>query len=481
MRPFNRTSLTGLLTAGLLLAVAPVIVGLVFGATQLRELAREGEDLVRSSVEVTRHTQDLFRHLASMERTANLYAVLEDPRLVDAFELSYDNFSTTVAYLETRPAAATVSTIRQAAREVRSTVREAYLEPADRVALLDARLSALNAAVAASATAVRASIDLELAALEQRAERTQLWLFWSLAALLPTLLILGGAFWVMVLRPLRDLDRAIRALGRGASSTPIQIRGPTDLKSLGQRLEWLRLRLLESAQEKDRFLRHMSHELKTPLANIREGTDLLVDGAVGPLDNEQQEVTGILRQNAIRLQQLIENLLSYAAWQSQATQLDITDIRLPSLVGTVTDSQRLALAARDIQLDVDVGDVMLTADRGKLKLVLDNLISNALKYTPRGGTIYIRARNDGANTIIDVADTGPGISPQDRDRIFEAFFTGSGPQGGPIKGTGIGLSVVQEFVQAHHGTVELLEGQFPGAHFRVRLPTSQLQKPADAA
>jgi two-component system sensor histidine kinase GlrK len=289
-------------------------------------------------------------------------------------------------------------------------------------------------------------------------------------ALVPASLILAAVFYFYVLRPLQAIDRAISDLGRGTFSQPIAIRGPADLAALGRQLEWLRTRLLEIAMERNRFLRHMSHELKTPLANIREGTDLLLDGAVGPLDDNQREVATILRDNAVRLQHLIENLLSYSAWQSSASKMDFSQFRLESLVGAVVDAQRLALAARNVTLDLQVADVQLVADRAKLKLVLDNLLSNALKFTPRGGTIHLHAYPAGRATIIDLADTGPGIPREERDKVFQAFYSGQTPQGGPIKGTGIGLSVVREFVQAHGGMIEIVDGQFPGAHLRIRLP-----------
>jgi two-component system sensor histidine kinase GlrK len=97
-----------------------------------------------------------------------------------------------------------------------------------------------------------------------------------------------------------------------------------------------------------------------------------------------------------------------------------------------------------------------------------------VKFTPDGGTITVRARQDEAakEVVLDVADTGPGIPPAERGRIFDAFYQGATPQGGLVRGTGIGLSVVQEFVHAHGGSVQLIDGEFPGAHFRVRLPAS---------
>src|SRR5262249_54934644 len=96
--------------------------------------------------------------------------------------------------------------------------------------------------------------------------------------------------------------------------------------------------------------------------------------------------------------------------------------------------------------------------------------SNALKYSPRGGTIYIHAKLDDDLLVLDVADTGPGISQDERSAIFDAFYSGKAPVAGHLKGTGIGLSVVNEFVQAHGGSIEIIDGAFAGAHFRIRLP-----------
>ena len=112
----------------------------------------------------------------------------------------------------------------------------------------------------------------------------------------------------------------------------------------------------------------------------------------------------------------------------------------------------------------------MLADEGKLKLVLENLMSNAIKFTPSDGAIQVSAEMQGAELVIDVADNGPGVHPEDGERIFEAFYQGRRPQGGPVGGTGIGLSVVAECIQAHGGSVTLLRGVHSGAHFQVRLP-----------
>jgi signal transduction histidine kinase len=120
-------------------------------------------------------------------------------------------------------------------------------------------------------------------------------------------------------------------------------------------------------------------------------------------------------------------------------------------------------------LEVNVEDLTVEADRGKVRLILENLLSNAIKYTPRAGTIHVRARATGAELVLEVGDSGPGVPPEERKQIFEAFYTGKAP-GGHVKGTGIGLSVVMEFVTAHKGEISLVDGEWPGAHFRIRMP-----------
>jgi two-component system sensor histidine kinase GlrK len=189
-----------------------------------------------------------------------------------------------------------------------------------------------------------------------------------------------------------------------------------------------------------------------------------------------------LRDNGVRLQKLIENLLTFSAWQTNTAALEISQFDLKPLVFGVLGQHRLAISSRKIRLQIDIAPVSVRADEGKLRLVLENLVSNAIKFTPERGSIHVSAAATDGALLINVADNGPGIAEEDRERIFEAFYQGRRPQGGHVGGTGIGLSVVSECIQAHGGSVELVTGQFAGAHFRVRLPMKDaLQLPAQAA
>ena len=189
------------------------------------------------------------------------------------------------------------------------------------------------------------------------------------------------------------------------------------------------------------------------------------------LGKEQREVTDILRTNGLKLQQLIENLLSFSAWQTKTEVLTLSDFQMRPLVTAVAKAQRLALKAAHIQLKLEIEDITVNADREKVRTVLDNLLSNAIKFTPRSGLITIRAARTPSSFVLEFGDTGPGIPTEESPRIFEAFFQGRREQGGQVAGTGIGLSVVLECIQAHEGSVELVNsGEFSGAHFRIDIP-----------
>ena len=458
---------------GLALIAVPLLVAVLNAAVQMRQIAATSEKLVVESVRATRATQELFAEIAAVERGTRVYQVLRDAKLTESITRSEARLSATRAELarHLRGPEATQALADLAAAQARLLEGLGRPAPTDvDFASLLALLDVMQDAATRIAATGNAQIDTELAELRAQTQRAQRRLLVQSSLLVPLSLIAILALTLSIGRPLRQIDRAISELGRGTFTHPIAVSGPRDLERLGHQLEWLRARLLDLAQERNRFLRHMSHELKTPLANIREGTELLMDGAVGELDGGQREVTAILRENGIKLQRLIENLLSFSAWQSQSASLDVSEFRLRPLVKQVLENQQLTLLSQRVRLDVKVDDLALTADRGKLSLILENLLSNAIKYSPKGGAIHLHARAHGENWQLDVADSGVGIPPDERARIFDAFYTGKVSPGGHVKGTGIGLSVVLEFVNAHGGMIEIVDGEYPGAHFCVRLP-----------
>lgn len=465
-------TLLGLVLLGLAFVTLPLLIAVGDAMLKLGQLAEQSETVLSDSATATQENQRLASLLSDMERNALQYLVLQNADLLTLYDGDQGALEQSLKVLSALPQDAGISAqlnrLATMSKNLKQTMRNGAADGTRDIVVNAFRV--MNNSARDIATGMRLLINDRLNELRESTNTAQQSLAWKSAALIPGTLVLVLLFVLLVGRPMRQVDRAIRELGEGDFSRPIAVRGPADIETLGRQLEWLRNRLKESSDEKNKFLRHMSHELKTPLANIREGTELLLDGSVGPLDHQQQEVTGILRDNGVKLQKLIENLLTFSAWQTQTAQLDIAEFELKPLVFGVLAQHRLVISNKKIKLQLKVSAINVRADEGKLKLVLENLMSNAIKFTPSGGTIHVGAQMESHELVIDVADDGPGVDPEDGDRIFEAFYQGRRLQGGPVGGTGIGLSVVAECVVAHGGNVKLMNVGGPGAHFRVRLP-----------
>ena len=485
MRIRRPRTLLSLTLVGLGLVTLPLLVGVGNAMLKLNELFDESETVVRASLESTRENELASQALSTMRRYVAQYflvATAADPKLrtdtLGFYREHAANFASSLEALRGQEHSDTIDAQLDLLDSMLAVVNATLTSEGSTRDGIEETLAAMAASANTVKTIMRDDIDRRMVALGEATRDAQGSLAWQSAALLPGTLILVLIFALLVGRPMRQIDRAIRELGKGDFSHPIAVTGPNDIETLGRQLEWLRIRLAETTEEKNKFLRHMSHELKTPLANIREGTELLLDGAVGALDRQQQEVTGILRENSVKLQRLIENLLTFSAWQAKTASLAISEFELKPLVFSVLSQHRLVISSREIKLKLDVAPIKVRADEGKLRLVLENLLSNAIKFTPEKGTIALRAQMDGGELVIEVADSGPGIASEDTPRIFEAFYQGRRLQGGPVGGTGIGLSVVNECVQAHGGTVVLDDETCSGspdfspggAHFVVRLP-----------
>src|SRR5919204_296426 len=291
-------------------------------------------------------------------------------------------------------------------------------------------------------------------------------------ALILGAMVFSAIFVGLIARPIHQIDSAIQRLGAGEFATAIQITGPHDLEYLGQRLNWLRGRLRELEDEKRKFLQHVSHELKTPLTALREGTALLEEGVVGELNEAQHEIVEILEQNGTQLQKLIEDLLNFHLAEARLAALDLQPLQLDRMLEDVLNDHKLAMRAKDIEVQLLAAPVVVRGDREKLRTAIDNLVSNAVKYSPRGGTIRAALTHEAGDVIVDISDTGPGIADEDKPRVFEAFYQGAAAYEGHVKGSGLGLAIAREYVAAHHGQLEIVDDVSQGAHFRLTLPTS---------
>ena len=229
-------------------------------------------------------------------------------------------------------------------------------------------------------------------------------------------------------------------------------------------------------QLKDDFVASVSHELRTPLTSIRGYLELVLDGDVAELTEEQLRYLTVVDRNAGRLLRVVDDLLFAAQVDAGKVALEPGLTDLDELVREAVEAARPVAAEHDVKLTFDAdGPAELVGDRARLAQILDNLIANAIKFTPPGGKVEVRTFLAGDSGVVEVADTGIGISAEDQERLFQRFFRAEGAILGAIDGTGLGLAIVKAIVDAHGGdlAVESIAGR--GTTFRIGLPLERVR------
>ncbi|MFT3736890.1 MAG: HAMP domain-containing sensor histidine kinase [Rhodocyclaceae bacterium] len=464
-----------LLLIGFGLVAMPLVLALGDAYVALEKLTERSEKAIAQAVRITRLSRELDEQITGLDRLARQQLVLGEHGLLDAYATRRAQFLDTVEQLQQSARASNTVLELNSLADSEATAWEGLqrdkLNPAETRKVIE-EFGHMHRIAAEVLSRADAHIERDIRSLRAQAELARTQLLWRLLILIPVGLILVGGVVFLIRRPIRQLGRGIRDLGDGLLEQRIIVSGPRDLEALGQQLDWLRLRLTEVDDQKMRFLRHVSHELKTPLTAIYEGTHLLSDQVTGKLNPEQEEVVGILRSNAGRLRQLIENLLDYSGIRFKPMLLKREPVVLASLFEELAADQKLALTARRLSLFADDAGITIEADREKLRIVLDNLLSNAAKYAPEESIIDLVAKQNADEVLIEVTDLGPGIAPEQRERIFEPFVQGEPPPYDvSIKGTGLGLSIVRELVTAHGGSVNISNNLPHGTRFGVHLPS----------
>lgn len=463
---------TTLLAAVLLIALA-LSAAAASGWMMLQDFASASRQSGATAISLSAAMQQIDERSTDMERAARQFAVLQAPPLRARFDEAYGLAQAALGDIETvLPPITAIAQWRERAARMRSALElqpdvQPDVPPTVGVAQdFGEDLSTVNDQLALR---VREHIESRSAALldtlDQRRDRLARQVL--AAVVLAVVLALAIGWWI--LRPLKQVQKAITRLGEGSFSTPVAVGGPADLRQLGDRLEWLRQRMADLEAHRNRVLRHVSHELKTPLASLREGIALMEDGVLGRLNAEQLEVSQILDTNARALQERIEQLIGYNATQFDAQHLDLRPTALRALVRDVTADLKLQAQVKDVQITVSGYAPPVRGDAAKLRIALSNLVSNGIAFSPHGGTVRLELSAEGQNARIDCIDEGPGVAPEEVERIFEPFFRGSRRAPRPDKGNGLGLAIVREFIAAHGGSAVVMPAE-RGAHFRIELP-----------
>jgi len=476
MQFLHPRSIVSLIVVGFAVVLTPFVIAVVTAVIQVDRFAADARLAVVNVGSATEDGRVLVEQASELQRALGQFAAIGE---VQFFDIYLDRRQVFRAALDRLigygiPGIDTAR-LRSIAEDEAELFRRVDVEQRTIPgANWDAALETL-ASITRRSRAVFDEVDVfvqeRTGRMTEAAESLQRTLLVLAATAAPVTVALVVLFTILITRPMRALGGAIRRLGAHSLDLPIAVRGPRDIEELSGELEWLRRRIKALEEQKATFLQHISHELKTPLATIREGSELLVE-SLGDRDEEEAEIARLLQQNGLHLQKLIEDLLRFAKTQELALDLEFeADVDLELLIEDAIDALTVVIDARDLEVVTRIDPVTARCDGSKMRTVVDNLLTNAIKFTPESGRIEIALSARDGQAIVDVRDSGPGVDLEDRIRIFEPFRQGRAEYESSVKGTGLGLSIAREYVEAHGGSIELIDSE-RGAHFCVVVPLS---------
>ncbi|MBI5556857.1 MAG: sensor histidine kinase [Deltaproteobacteria bacterium] len=476
MKFYRPKSFLILLLAGFIFVAFPLLAALASSAYFMEKITTQSTQAVFWAADSARESRSLLELLVEQERQARIYNIFAEPEHLAEIENKHEKIGEILITLAAFPFA---DSVKDSIGKLRSLEAELFplitstSKGKERKEALDQYIE-LNMLAQEIKEASYSLMFQETANLQKSAFRYQKRMFWLTCILFFVSLILISIFAFLLVRPIRQIDKSIIRLGEGDFVTPVAVSGPRDLEFLGTKLDWLRERLAELEKDKNKFVAHISHELKTPLASIREGSGLLGEEVVGPLTSQQKEVVKILTNNSRLLQTLIENIVNFNMAQARHHPPNKERFSLDQLIAEVVESHKPVLLANDLHVIRHLAPTPIRGDRDQIRTIIDNIVSNAIKHSPNESDITITLKNDSDKAIIDIMDCGPGIPAEERSKIFRPFFQGKNGQKGRVKGTGLGLAIASEYMANHHGTVEAMPDNGQGAHFRLTFPMEKI-------
>jgi two-component system sensor histidine kinase GlrK len=452
MKFYRPQSFFSLLLISFFFACLPLLAALYSSVQKLDGLVQQSVSTVYTSVERVKTSREIVELFQDQERMARLYNVFGEPAQLRNVNTTHGDIENALESLLPSDGDAELARLIEKQKAL-SRYREID-------SLANTLLKMNNQLMISEVQELRLTVD-----------RDKKKLMWQTFGLIFFTVLVSILFISLIFIPIRQIDKGIEHLGDGDFQTPIAVSGPRDMENLGNKLDWLRKRLAELDREKVKLIAHISHDLKTPLASIKEGSGLLRDELVGPINKQQKEVVNILEKNCSKLQRLIEDILNFNMANARELPLQKNSVQLDTLIDEVVADHRNSMLSRNIKLDVQLVSVAIYGNRKQLKTVFDNLLSNAVKFTPDQGVIRILLKTDNNSATCLVEDSGAGIEEKERSRIFSPFFKGKMAEKSLIKGSGLGLAISREYIQNHGGTIRLLPGE-KGARFTVTLPTT---------
>lgn len=371
--------------------------------------------------------------------------------------------------------------------------RSAERELGAQIRILDDMQVTSQALIRAS----RQAIAHQVAVSEAAAQRSQT--IALLTALLALLVSIAVSVWIVrsISRPLHRLTEGTRAVAQGEFTYRLDASGSDELSELAEDFNRMTQRLIELDQMKKDFVSHASHELKTPLASMQETIRLLLDEIPGPLNPQQRQLLELNQQSGDRLSHLITNLLDLSRMEAGVMEYSMERQDLSVLIRSVAEEFKLPMAERNLRLELAMPETVcwVQCDNSRLQQVFENLLGNALKFSPPGGVIHLSLRkgqklpsgmpkiyalrlsgqpHKAGFALVSIADQGPGVPAEEKVKVFEKFHQVRRDGKRPGQGTGLGLAISRTIVEAHNGALWVEDNPEGGSIFCLLLPSEAM-------
>ncbi|MFE6305541.1 ATP-binding protein [Nocardiopsis sp. NPDC057823] len=269
-----------------------------------------------------------------------------------------------------------------------------------------------------------------------------------------------------LLRPVHALTDAVNRMREGGGPARVEVRDSGEIGRLAEAFNEMSEHLERAEEQRKAMVSDVSHELRTPLSNLRGWLEAVQDGVVDP----EPDRMGMLLGETLLLQAVIDDLQDLALADAGRLRLDPEPVEAGPLVEQVVAGHGLRAEEAGVRLVSEVRDVTLVADRTRLLQVLGNLVGNALRHTPEGGTVTVQAHRAGSEAVLRVSDTGVGIAREDLPHVFDRFWRADKSRNRRTGGSGLGLAIVRGLVELHGGTVAVSSTVGEGTAFTLRLP-----------
>ena len=460
------------------LATVLIVAGVnVYALTQLRQLTALSSELVSRHYPAIESSRRLIGSVSSQLRNEKKYLIVRDAALLREFDQEADDFQRRLAALlaleESEEGRQLLERVGREQRDYRAAVLDQAGNGGERGSKVsteyERRRDALIGRMMDLLDAYISLCDVRVGAVmaesrDRTAQAETILRELLLVSILCTILLAAVASY-SILHPLRRVQEHIRAIGQGQFGASLQTAVPQELRELVETVNWMGHTLKELDELKAEFFSQISHELRAPLASLREGIQLLLDQVAGPLTAPQREALMIMKDSSQRLIQQISTMLDLSKMEAGMMEYHIAPADLKRLADGSVDKVRWLAESKQIPVLIHAPDsrVWVPMDAARIEQVLDNLLSNALKFSPKGATVHVRMEPDPAAGGIRVAvkDAGPGIAPEDMPHIFNRFYQGRRQGMQTVAGSGVGLALAKKIVEGHHGRiwVESREGQ----------------------